>query len=169
MYSVYEDKQIRVYRLWWATGQLVWPVCRHFVFPEFLLASCQHLQIQEYVRLLHGWCEWNNCSRKFLLGSALLDMGEPYKAYDLLVQAAKGITTDEFMATKLVPSAGILSEQRLLVLYYLKVCEFSVNVFSTLQVIALTVSVVMTATNFVIVDILLHSVYVSCCMCTCKP
>ncbi|PSN51838.1 Nuclear pore complex protein 160 [Blattella germanica] len=66
-------------------GQLVWPVCRHFVFPEFLLASCQHLLIQEYVRLLHGWCEWNNCSRKFLLGSALLDMGEPHKAYDLLV------------------------------------------------------------------------------------
>jgi nuclear pore complex protein Nup160 len=94
------------------------------VFPEFLLASCQHLLIQEYVRLLHGWCEWNNCSRKFLLGSALLDMGEPYKAYDLLVQAAKGITTDDFMATKLVPSTGTLSEQRLLVLYYLKVCEF---------------------------------------------
>jgi nuclear pore complex protein Nup160 len=103
------------------TGQLVWPVCRHFVFPEFLLASCQHLLIQEYVRLLHGWCEWNNCSRKFLLGSALLDMGEPYKAYDLLVQAAKGITTDDFMATKLVPSTDNLSEQQLLVLYYLKV------------------------------------------------
>lgn len=104
-------------------GQLVWPVCRHFVFPEFLLASCQHLLIQEYVRLLHGWCEWNNCSRKFLLGSALLDMGEPYKAYDLLVQAAKGITTDDFMATKLVPSTDSLSEQQLLVLYYLKVMK----------------------------------------------
>ncbi|PNF18521.1 Nuclear pore complex protein Nup160-like protein [Cryptotermes secundus] len=104
-------------------GQLVWPVCRHFVFPEFLLASCQHLLIQEYVRLLHGWCEWNNCSRKFLLGSALLDMGEPYKAYDLLVQAAKGITTDDFMATKLVPSTDNLSEQQLLVLYYLKVIK----------------------------------------------
>lgn len=104
-------------------GQLVWPVCRHFVFPEFLLASGQHLLIQEYVRLLHGWCEWNNCSRKFLLGSALLDMGEPYKAYDLLVQAAKGITTDDFMASKLVPSGDNLSEQQLLVLYYLKVIK----------------------------------------------
>lgn len=48
-------------------------------------------------------------------------MGEPYKAYDLLVQAAKGITTDDFMASKLVPSADNLSEQQLLVLYYLKV------------------------------------------------
>ena len=105
----------------YVSGQLVWPVCRHFVFPEFLLASGQHLLIQEYVRLLHGWCEWNNCSRKFLLGSALLDMGEPYKAYDLLVQAAKGITTDDFMASKLVSSAESLSEQHRLVLYYLKV------------------------------------------------
>ncbi|KAJ9580150.1 hypothetical protein L9F63_004167, partial [Diploptera punctata] len=104
-------------------GQLVWPVCRHFVFPEFLLASCQHLLIQEYVRLLHGWCEWNNCSRKFLLGSALLDMGEPYKAYDLLVQAAKGVMTDDFMASKLVPAVDGISEQRLLVLYYLKMFE----------------------------------------------
>lgn len=104
-------------------GQLVWPVCRHFVFPEFLLASCQHLLIQEYVRLLHGWCEWNNCSRKFLLGSALLDMGEPYKAYDLLVQAAKGILTDDFMASKLVPATEGVTEQRLFVLYYLKVIK----------------------------------------------
>ena len=113
-------------------GQLVWPVCRHFVFPEFLLASGQHLLIQEYVRLLHGWCEWNNCSRKFLLGSALLDMGEPYKAYDLLVQAAKGITTDDFMASKLVPSADNLSEQQLLVLYYLKVWLVGVSEVSHL-------------------------------------
>jgi len=110
----------------------VWPVCRHFVFPEFLLASGQHLLIQEYVRLLHGWCEWNNCSRKFLLGSALLDMGEPYKAYDLLVQAAKGITTDDFMASKLVPSADNLSEQQLLVLYYLKVWLVGVSEVSHL-------------------------------------
>lgn len=108
-------------------GQLVWPVCRHFVFPEFLLASGQHLLIQEYVRLLHGWCEWNNCSRKFLLGSALLDVGEPYKAYDLLVQAAKGITTDDFMASKLVPSSDNLNEQQLLVLYYLKVWLIGVS------------------------------------------
>lgn len=110
----------------------MWPVCRHFVFPEFLLASGQHLLIQEYVRLLHGWCEWNNCSRKFLLGSALLDMGEPYKAYDLLVQAAKGITTDDFMASKLVPSADNLSEQQLLVLYYLKVWLVGVSEVSHL-------------------------------------
>ena len=110
----------------------MWPVCRHFVFPEFLLASGQHLLIQEYVRLLHGWCEWNNCSRKFLLGSALLDMGEPYKAYDLLVQAAKGITTDDFMASKLVPSSDNLSEQQLLVLYYLKVWLVGVSEVSHL-------------------------------------
>ena len=103
------------------TAQLVWPICHHFVFLEFLLASCQHLLIQEYVRLLHGWCEWNNSSRKFLLGSALLDMGEPYKAYDLLVQAANGIVTDSFMTTKLVLAVDEITEQRHFVLYYLKV------------------------------------------------
>jgi len=59
-------------------------------------------------------------------------MGEPYKAYDLLVQAAKGITTDDFMASKLVPSSDNLSEQQLLVLYYLKVWLVGVSEVSHL-------------------------------------
>jgi len=46
-------------------------------FQEFLLSACQHLQIQQYVRLLSTWCDWNCQSRQFLLGSALLNMGEP--------------------------------------------------------------------------------------------
>lgn len=29
-----------------------------------MIGSCQHVLIQEYVRLLNSWCEWNNCSSK---------------------------------------------------------------------------------------------------------
>ena len=44
-------------------AQLLWPRCAVSTFQEFLLASCQHMQIQEYVRLLSTWCDWNCHSR----------------------------------------------------------------------------------------------------------
>ncbi len=75
-------------------AQLLWPRCAVSAFQEFLLTACQHMQIQEYVRLLSTWCEWNCHSRQFLLGSALLSMGEPEKAADWMVKAAGGVPTD---------------------------------------------------------------------------
>ena len=53
-----------------------------------VLSACQFMQIQEYVRLLSTWCDWNCHSRQFLLGSALMNMGEPEKASDWMVQVA---------------------------------------------------------------------------------
>ena len=43
------------------------------------------------MRLLSTWCDWNCHSRQFVLGSALLHMGEPDKASDWMVKAAAGI------------------------------------------------------------------------------
>lgn len=44
-----------------------WAISGNFVFGEWLIGSCQHVLIQEYVRLLNSWCEWNNCSSKSLI------------------------------------------------------------------------------------------------------
>ena len=66
-------------------------------FSAFLLTACQHMQIQEYVRLLSTWCDFNCHSRQFLLGSALLNMGEPEKACDWMIKGAGGIGTDVFL------------------------------------------------------------------------
>lgn len=64
---------------------------------------------------------------KFLLGSALLDMGETHKAVDLLVDASVGLRTEQrgrrepFLET-IVGTSEEYSENRLLVTYLLKVC-----------------------------------------------
>lgn len=109
-------------------SKLIWPITNHFIFPEFLLSSCQHLLVQEYVRLLSKWCESNLCSRKFLLGSALLDMGESHKAVDLLVDASVGLRTEqrgrrEPFLEAIVGTSEECSENRLLVTYLLKVIQ----------------------------------------------
>ncbi len=78
------------------SAQLLWPKCAVPVLQEFLIAACQHMQIQEYVRLLSTWCDWNCHSRQFLLGSALLNMGEPEKAADWMEKAAGGVPRDRY-------------------------------------------------------------------------
>lgn len=103
-------------------SQVVWPASNNFVFPEWLLSSCQFLLVQEYVRLLSTWCEWNSASRKFILAVALLEMGETRKACDHFLRASSGILTDNFLATILVESSTS-NENHALVLYYLKIIE----------------------------------------------
>lgn len=103
-------------------AQLVWPVSGNFIFPEWLLSSCQFLLVQEYVRLLSTWCEWNSASRKFILAMALLEMGETRKACAHFLRASSGILTDSFLATSLLESSPS-TESRALVLYYLKTIE----------------------------------------------
>ena len=42
-----------------------------------------------------------NChSRQFLLGSALLNMAEPEKACDWMIQAAGGVVSDRFLSNQ---------------------------------------------------------------------
>ena len=83
------------------------------------------MQIQEYVRLLSTWCDWNCHSRQFLLGSALLNMGEPDKACSWLIQAGGGIGSDPFLMNHLFgpddESLHQCSADRLTVMYFLKV------------------------------------------------
>lgn len=103
-------------------AQFVWPISGNFIFPEWLLSSCQHLLVQEYVRLLSTWCEWNSASRKFILAVALLEMGETHKACDQFLRASNGILTDAFLAGTLLDTC-ITSESSTLVHYYLKVIQ----------------------------------------------
>ncbi|XP_015601122.1 nuclear pore complex protein Nup160 homolog [Cephus cinctus] len=103
-------------------AQLVWPISGNFLFPKWLLSSCQFLLVQEYVRLLSTWCEWNSASRKFILAVALLEMGDAQKACDQFLRASNGILTDPFLADTLLESEA-MSESSALVHYYLRVIE----------------------------------------------
>ncbi|XP_076303351.1 nuclear pore complex protein Nup160 [Lasioglossum baleicum] len=103
-------------------AQLVWPRSGNFIFPEWLLSTCQFLLVQEYVRLLKTWCEWNSASRKFILAVALLEMGEARKACDHFLRASGGILTDEFLVNTLLETS-VLSKNNSLIQYYLKVIK----------------------------------------------
>ncbi|XP_067639989.1 nuclear pore complex protein Nup160 homolog [Eurosta solidaginis] len=83
-------------------SQLIWPVSFNFIFGEWLFGICQHIIIQDYVRLLSNWCEWNICSRQFVLAVSLLDCGESYKAYELFLQSAKGVLREQFLTDKIL-------------------------------------------------------------------
>lgn len=102
------------------SAQLLWPRCAVSAFQEFLLTACQHMQIQEYVRLLSTWCDWNCHSRQFLLGSALLNMGEPEKACDWMIEAAGGVGSDRFLTNQLFRTEEV-NPYRLTIMYFLKV------------------------------------------------
>lgn len=105
-------------------AQLLWPRCTSATFQEFLLSACQHMQIQAYVRLLSTWCDFNCHSRQFLLGSALLNMGEPEKACDWMIKGAGGIGTDPFLTSHLFSqdvNLGDYTPDQLTVMYFLKV------------------------------------------------
>ena len=50
-------------------------------------------------------------------------MREPHKAVDLLVEAARGIASEHFLATKIVPTDEECTEERLQIIYFLKVSQ----------------------------------------------
>ncbi|XP_023209756.1 nuclear pore complex protein Nup160-like [Centruroides sculpturatus] len=104
-------------------AQLIWPNGMNFLFPEFLLVQCQYLPLQEYVRLLQHWCEWNTCSYQFLVANCHLCLGEPQKAFDLFCQAAEGINNELFLHNKLIQGIEQTSSSSLIVQYYLKVIQ----------------------------------------------
>lgn len=60
---------------------------------------------------------------KFLLASALLDMGEAHKALDLFIEASFNLRTErrEVYLERIVAPTEECSESRLLVTYLLKV------------------------------------------------
>ncbi|XP_038053213.1 nuclear pore complex protein Nup160-like isoform X2 [Patiria miniata] len=101
-------------------AQMIWPISGSFLFPEFLMGKCQYTQLQEYIRLLNPWCDWNISSRHFLLGHCLLNSGEPRKALTCFLKASHRIANEDFLLNKLLLTEE-LEGKKLDILYYLKV------------------------------------------------
>ncbi|XP_041365360.1 nuclear pore complex protein Nup160-like [Gigantopelta aegis] len=103
-------------------AKIVWPNSENFLFAEFLVKSCQYLHLQEYVRLLAGWCPFNAASRCFLLGLSYLHFDQPHQAAQCFMQATSGLGVDTFLTEKLLQAPDD-HLQRLEVLYFLKVIK----------------------------------------------
>jgi nuclear pore complex protein Nup160 len=91
------------------------------ILAEWLLSCGQHLWLQQYVRYLKTWCEWNSCTHSFLLAASLLTTGENYKAQELFQMAAKGIFTDQFLAQRILTYPHDNNQAKAYINYYLKV------------------------------------------------
>lgn len=98
----------------------------NFIFGKWLIGSCQHISIQQCVRLLNSWCQYNICSRKsfasiepefnshpYLIpfpgpsvaAVLLLDNGEPQKPFDLIMQSSKSIRKEFLLTEAIITSA----------------------------------------------------------------
>lgn len=102
-----------------------WPVSGAFEFGEWLSETNQHTLIEEYVRLLKSWCEWNSCSRHFILAMSYLHNGLSSRALDLFLQSAKGVLTEPFLTRYILQqqSSSTSSSNASLAQYYLKVIK----------------------------------------------
>jgi nuclear pore complex protein Nup160 len=78
------------------------------------------LLIEEYARLLNEWCDFNSCSRQFILGLTFLETGEVHKAFDMFIKSAKGVLCEPFLA-QYVGANELKSNNEILAQYYLKV------------------------------------------------
>lgn len=109
-----------------AVAQLLWPFTEEYAFAKTLLDLGQHLQLQEYVRLLGDWCPQNKGTRKFLLATSLLGCNEPHKACTLFQELACGTFLEEAYLQQQIGKpaqevAEVGTNQSDLVIYFLKV------------------------------------------------
>lgn len=100
--------------------RFIWAISGRFIFGEWLASTQQHLLIEEYVRLLNEWCEYNSCSRQFILGLSFLETGEAHKAFDMFIESAKGVLSEPFVSSY-VGATELKSSNEILAQYYLKV------------------------------------------------
>lgn len=100
--------------------RFIWAVSGRFIFGEWLAETQQNLLIEEYVRLLNKWCEYNSCSRHFILAMTFLDTGETQKAYDMFIESAKGVLSEPYLM-KFVNASHYTSPNEIMAQYYLKV------------------------------------------------
>ena len=100
--------------------RFIWAISGRFIFGEWLADTQQNLLIEEYVRLLNKWCEYNSCSRHFILAMTFLDTGETQKAYDMFIESAKGVLSEPFLM-KFVNASDYNSSNEIMAQYYLKV------------------------------------------------
>lgn len=95
-------------------SQQIWSISSEFNFGEWLFSTGQHVLIEDYVRLSNNWCESNLYSRQFMLAVTLLDSGNISKAFDLFLQAAKGVVEDQFLTSKILGDSNLLNENAIL-------------------------------------------------------
>ncbi|XP_076265249.1 nuclear pore complex protein Nup160 [Rhynchophorus ferrugineus] len=100
--------------------QILWPLKNYTIFAEWLVSSGQHVWLQQYVKMLSSWCDWNISSCSFLLGVSFLMSAENYKALDLFQIAAKGILTEPFLQERMIRGQ---KGQQAYINYYLKVIQ----------------------------------------------
>uniref|UniRef100_A0A8C5L5G5 Nucleoporin 160 n=1 Tax=Jaculus jaculus TaxID=51337 RepID=A0A8C5L5G5_JACJA len=100
--------------------QLLWPSNPGCLFLECLMGNCQYVQLQDYIQLLHPWCQVNVGSCRFMLGRCYLVTGEVQKALECFCQAASEVGKEEFLDRLIRSEDGeIVSTPRLQ--YYDKV------------------------------------------------
>ncbi|XP_002003887.4 nuclear pore complex protein Nup160 homolog [Drosophila mojavensis] len=121
-------------------NQMLWPEAWNDVFPEWLFGTCHHIIIQDYERLLSGWCAEKTDSRRFMLAVSLLDCGEPHKAIKLFEQVQESVLKEPFLFQQVLKNtplystlSNVLKRQKIvptkdetkqaLVHYYLKVIQ----------------------------------------------
>lgn len=100
--------------------RFIWAVSGRFIFGEWLADTQQNLLIEEYVRLLNKWCEYNSCSRHFILAMTFLDTGETQKAYDMFIESAKGVLSEPYLM-QFVNASEYTTSNEIMAQYYLKV------------------------------------------------
>ncbi|CAH2039562.1 unnamed protein product, partial [Iphiclides podalirius] len=101
----------------------LWAVSGGFDFGWWLASINQPRLVQNYVAMLEPWCEWNACSRQFILGLSLLDTDEAESAYTAFCKAAKGVSTEPFLRHLVAAADAQLTQHQALVLYYMKVIK----------------------------------------------
>ncbi|KAJ0178245.1 hypothetical protein K1T71_006068 [Dendrolimus kikuchii] len=101
----------------------LWAVSGGFEFGWWLATINQPRLVQSYVNMLEPWCEWNACSRQFILGLALLDLDDQSGAYSAFCKAAKGVATEPFLRQRVAAPEARLTHHQALVLYYMKVIK----------------------------------------------
>ncbi|XP_037527796.1 nuclear pore complex protein Nup160 [Rhipicephalus sanguineus] len=107
-------------------AELIWPLSDNCVFLRSLLELSQHLQLQEYVRLLTDWCDNNRETRMYLLATSFLVCHEFHKACMLYQKLAnEHVPTEPYIMQQIqrVGSSDPPSEQSLLPLYYRQVIK----------------------------------------------
>ncbi|XP_017032815.1 nuclear pore complex protein Nup160 homolog [Drosophila kikkawai] len=91
-------------------NKMLWPESPIYVFPEWLLGTCQHIIVQDYVRLLSGWCTTKADARRFVLAVSLLDCGEAHKAVHQFQETASSVVEDDFLVEHVLKSTPLYSK-----------------------------------------------------------
>lgn len=107
-------------------AELIWPLSDNCVFLRSLLELNQHLQLQEYVRLLTDWCTNNWETRSYLLATSFLVCHEYHKACMLYQKLAYERVPSEPYIIQQIQRMGCddpPSQQSLLPLYFLQVIK----------------------------------------------